>query len=44
MDILVQMAIDLACQLQEDERCKAVLFAQKAADAPQNHDSGTDLL
>ncbi len=36
MDILVQMAIDLACQLQEDERCQAVLAAQQAADADEN--------
>ncbi len=35
MDILVQMAIDLACQLQEDARCKAVLAAQQAADADE---------
>lgn len=32
MDTLVAMAIDLACQLQEDERCQALLHAQKAAD------------
>ncbi|MBQ1951064.1 MAG: YlbF family regulator [Clostridia bacterium] len=32
MDTLVAMAIDLACQLQADERCQAVLAAQKAAD------------
>ena len=35
MDVLVEMAIDLACQLQEDARCKAVLNAQKAADADE---------
>lgn len=36
MDVLVEMAIDLACQLQEDERCKAIFEAQKAADADEN--------
>ena len=35
MDVLVEMAIDLACQLQEDERCKAIFEAQKAADADE---------
>ncbi len=35
MDVLVEMAIDLACQLQEDERCKAVFAAQEAADADE---------
>lgn len=33
MDVLVDMAIDLACQLQEDERYLAVQKAQAAADA-----------
>ncbi|MBR5525085.1 MAG: YlbF family regulator [Clostridia bacterium] len=32
MDILLQMAIDLACQLQADPRCEAVAAAAKAAD------------
>ncbi len=35
MDILVQMAIDLACQLQEDDRCQALHKAQQAADADE---------
>lgn len=35
MDVLVQMAIDLACQLKEDERCLAVRNAQLAADADE---------
>lgn len=35
MDVLVQMAIDLACQLKEDERCLAVRAAQQAADADE---------
>ena len=35
MDVLVEMAIDLACQLQEDARCKAIFEAQKAADADE---------
>lgn len=35
MDVLVEMAIDLACQLQEDERCKAVFAAQQAADGDE---------
>ena len=33
MDVLVEMAIDLACQLQEDERYLAVQKAQAEADA-----------
>lgn len=32
MEVLVEMAIDLACQLQEDERYIALLDAQKKAD------------
>ena len=36
MDVLVQMAIDLACQLKEDERCLAVRAAQQAADADED--------
>ena len=32
MDILLQMAIDLGCQLQADPRCEAVVAAAKAAD------------
>lgn len=32
MDTLLAMAIDLACQLQADPRCEAVLAATKAAD------------
>ncbi|MBQ5841099.1 MAG: YlbF family regulator [Clostridia bacterium] len=35
MDVLVEMAIDLACQLQEDARCQAIFAAQKAADADE---------
>lgn len=32
MDTLLEMAIDLACQLQADPRCEAVAAAAKAAD------------
>ncbi len=35
MDTILQMAIDLAYQLQQDERCQAVLTAQKEADADE---------
>ncbi|MBQ8683312.1 MAG: YlbF family regulator [Clostridia bacterium] len=36
MDTILQMAIDLAYQLQQDERCQAVLTAQQNADADEN--------
>jgi len=35
MDVLVEMAIDLASQLQADDRCQAVFAAQQAADADE---------
>ena len=36
MDTILQMAIDLAYQLQQDERCLAVQAAQQAADADED--------
>ena len=35
MDTILDMAIDLAYQLQQDPRCQAVLAAQKEADADE---------
>lgn len=35
MDTILEMAIDLAYQLQQDPRCQAVQEAQKAADADE---------
>ncbi len=35
MDTILEMAIDLAQQLQADPRCQAVMEAQKAADADE---------
>lgn len=36
MDVMLQMAIDLACQLKEDERALAVRQAQANADADED--------